>query len=116
MSYIRNIRRYQEGGPMPEDAGMEPGMEDQGMPMEGGPEGSMPPEQGGGGEDPMMMMAQAAMQALQNQDCNAAMQVCQMFMELMQQMQGGGPEGGGMPPEQGEPVYAKNGGRLLYRI
>lgn len=94
--YPRNVRRYQEGGPMPEEA-----------PMEGAPM-----EEQGGGQDPMMMLAEAAMQALQNQDCNMAMQVCQGFVQLLQQAQGGG-----APAEQpqGEPVFRK-GGVLVGRI
>jgi len=54
-------------------------------------------------------MAQLAMQALQNQDCDAAMAVCQAFVEMIQAQQGGG----GAAPE--EPVY-RAGGRLVRRI
>lgn len=94
----KNVRRFQEGGPMPEDPAMAE------APVEGG----APPE---GGGDPLMQIAEMAMQALQSQDCNMAMQVCEMFVQLVQQAQGGG-----APPEaQGEPVFRK-GGRLAYRI
>lgn len=95
----KNVRKFQEGGPMPEDPAME----------EGGTPAEAPEAQGGG--DPLMQIAQAAAQALQSQDCNMAMQVCEMFIQLVQQAQGGG-----APPEaQGEPVFRK-GGRLAYRI
>jgi hypothetical protein len=49
------------------------------------------------------------MQALQNQDCQTALQVCQALVQLMQQAQGG------QPAEQGEPVY-RRGGILVRRI
>ena len=93
-----NVRKFQEGGPMPaEEAPMEQ------APAEGGaPAGGSP-------EDALMQMAQLAMQALQNQDCQAAMAVCQAFVEMIQAQQGGG----GAAPE--EPVY-RAGGRLVRRI
>lgn len=92
------IKKYQEGGPMPaEEAPMEQ------APAEGGaPAGGSP-------EDALMQMAQLAMQALQNQDCDSAMAVCQAFVEMIQAQQGGG----GAAPE--EPVY-RAGGRLVRRI
>lgn len=77
------------------------------MAPEGAPVEGAPAE---GGQDPMMMLAEAAAQALQAQDCQIAMQVCQGLMALVQQM------GGGAPQEpQGEPVF-KKGGVLLRRI
>lgn len=60
-------------------------------------------------QDPIMMIAQAAMQALQSQDCQMAMQVCQAFLQLVQQTQQA-------PTDQGEPVFAKNGAKLVRRI
>lgn len=75
------------------------------------------PEQMGGGQDPMAVLMQGAQQALEGQDCEAAMQVCQMLLE----MAGGGAPAGGAPeeaapaPAEGEPVY-RNGGRLVRRI
>lgn len=66
-----------------------------------------------GGGDPIMQIAQMAMQALQAQDCNLAMQTCQMFVQLVQQAQGGGASAG--PAPEGEPVY-RRGGKLAYRI
>ena len=73
-------------------------------------EGTAPaPEQGG--EDPLMQIAQMAAQALQTQDCQAAMQVCNAFMQIVQQAQGGAPQ----EAPQGEPVY-RRGGTLVKRI
>lgn len=66
-----------------------------------------------GGEDPMVMLLQMAAQAVQSQDCQAALQVCDALLQLVQQAQGGG----GAPAEeapQGEPVY-RRGGRLVRR-
>ena len=62
-------RKYQEGGAMPAGAAPQ------------GPQG---------GEDPMVMLMQGAQQAVQAQDCQIAMQVCQMLLELA---------GGGAPAE-----------------
>lgn len=97
MKFVPNkTRRYQIGGEMaaPEEPVAEP------MPEEA-------PEQGQG--DPLMEVAQIAAQALQTQDCNAAMQVCQIFLQMVQQMQGQP-----APQQQGEPVF-KKGGILVRR-
>ena len=89
-------RKYQEGGAMPAGAAPQ------------GPQG---------GEDPMAMLMQGAQQALEAQDCEIAMQVCQMLMELA----GGGAPAEAAPaeaapaPAEGEPVY-RRGGRLVRRI
>jgi hypothetical protein len=70
-----------------------------------------------GGEDPMAMLMQGAQQAIQAQDCQIAMQVCQMLLELA----GGGAPAEAAPaeaapaPAEGEPVY-RRGGKLLRRI
>lgn len=98
------VKFLQEGGPMPEDPAMA-----EGAPMEEAPAEA---PAGPAGGDPLMQLAEMAMQALQGQDCNMAMQVCQAFVQLIQQAQGGG----GVPAEpQGEPVFRK-GGKLAYRI
>lgn len=87
------IKKFQEGGaaPAPEAA----------------------PQQGG--EDPTAMLMQGAQQAVQNQDCQIAIQVCQMVLEMLggAPAEAGGPEAGGAPPS--EPVY-RRGGRLVRRI
>ena len=90
-------RKFQEGGAMPAGAAPQ------------GPEG---------GQDPMAMLMQGAEQALQAQDCEIAMQVCQMLLELAG---GGGAPAEAAPaesapaPAEGEPVY-RRGGRLVRRI
>ena len=91
------VKKFQEGGAMPAP---------EAPTQEGAPAGAPAPEQGG--QDPLMMLAEMSAQALQNQDCQLAMQVCQAFVEITSQA-------GGQAP-QGEPVFAKNGGKLLRRI
>lgn len=59
------------------------------------------PEQTG---DPMEQILQAAAQAVQTQDGNLALQVCQALVEAM--------GGGGQPAPTEQPVYGK-GGRLV---
>lgn len=101
MKFVPNkTRRYQIGGEM-----VAPEATPEQMPAEGAPV----PETKGGQGDPLMEVAQLAVQALQSQDCNAAMQVCQIFLQMVQQMQGQ-PE----PEPQGEPVFRK-GGILIRR-
>lgn len=83
----KNVLKFQEGGAMPADAGA--GAQSQ-------------------GQDPLMALAQMAMQAVQSQDCNAAMQVCEGFVQMVQQASGG-------QEQQGQPVYQK-GGKLVKRM
>lgn len=103
-------RKFQEGGAMTPEAAPEaapqggaPAPTTDGAPEEGAPEG--------GEADPLMQIAQLAVQALQNQDCQSAMAVCQAFIQLLQSQQGA-PE---QEAPQGEPVYRK-GGKLVSRI
>ena len=90
-------RKFQEGGAMPAGA---------------------PAAAPQGGEDPMAMLMQGAQQAIQAQDCEIAMQVCQTLLELAG---GGGAPAEAAPaeaapaPAEGEPVY-RRGGRLVRRI
>ena len=85
------IKKFQEGGAAP------------------APEAAAPQQ---GGEDPTAMLMQGAQQAVQNQDCQIAIQVCQMVLEML----GGAPAEGGRPEAaQSEPVY-RRGGRLVRRI
>ena len=92
------IKKFQEGGAMPQDPNA----------AAGAPQG---------GEDPTAMLMQGAQQAVQNQDCQIAIQVCQMVLEMLGG--GGAPAESAGPeataPEQGEPVY-RAGGRLIRRI
>lgn len=90
-------RKFQAGGPMPAGA---------------------PAQAPQGGEDPTAMLLQGAQQAVQGQDCEMAMQVCQMLIEAL----GGGgspqeaaPQEAAPAPAEGEPVY-RRGGRLVRRI
>lgn len=100
----QETRKFQVGGAMP--AG-----ESAGTPTEGG---QAPVDQTTSDQnteqDPIMMLAQMSSQAIQTQDCQMAMQVCQAFLEIVSQMQGGAPE-----QPQGEPVFRK-GGTLVRRI
>ena len=101
MQFIpKTVKKFQQGGEIPAEEPMAP---------EGGAPEAAPAD--GGGQDPMMMLAEAAAQALQANDGQLALQVCQGLVELVQQM------GGGAPQEpQGEPVFAKNGAKLVRRI
>lgn len=91
--------KFQEGGAVP------PQEAPAGAPEAGGAPAGAPAEGEAGGQDPLMQLVQMSMQALQSQDCQAAMAVCQAFVQLAQQ-QGGGAE---QPEPQGEPVYKKGG-------
>ena len=112
------IKKYQQGGAMPPEQvpaqGAEMGAEQGGVPAEGGAPEEQPANPSQGGEDPVMQLAQMAMQALQGQDCEAAIAVCQGFVQLVQQMSQGGGEAPAEAPE-GEPVY-RAGGKLVGRI
>ena len=92
---FKSVNYFQAGGPMPA--------------------GAQAPQ---GGEDPTAMLLQGAQQAVQGQDCEMAMQVCQMLIEAL----GGGgspqeaaPQEAAPAPAEGEPVY-RRGGRLVRRI
>ena len=90
-------RKYQEGGAMPAGA---------------------PAPAPQGGEDPMAMLMQGAQQAVQAQDCEIAMQVCQMLLELAGAQAApaeAAPAEAAPVPAEGEPVY-RRGGRLVRRI
>lgn len=64
------------------------------------------------GGDPMEQLIMAAVQALETQDPNLAMQVCQMLVELAQGSPAQ-PEVGAAPA--GQAIFAK-GGKLLRRV
>lgn len=94
------LKKFQMGGPMPQDAGAQ---------------APAPAPQGGG--DPMAELLQAAAEAVQTGNCDIAMQVCQMLLELA----GGGAPAGGAPeepapaPVEGEPVFFRRGGNMSLR-
>ena len=101
---VKQTKKFQQGGPVdaPAEGAEAP------VSQEEAPEEQAPEE--GGQEDPMMQLAQLFTQGLQNQDCQMLAQGAQMFLQLVEQSQGGGAE-----EPQGEPVFRK-GGRLAYRI
>ena len=86
------IRKFQEGGPVQDPNAAPPA---EAAPAEAAPEGG----------DPTAQILEAAMAALQNQDCNLAMQVLQA---LVQMLGGGAPEGPAAPEGQA-PVFRKGG-------
>lgn len=88
---------FQEGGAMPDPAMAE----QEAMAAEEAA------AQGAGGGDPLAEILQVAMQALETENCEAAMTVCQALVQLAQGAQGGAPEG--------QPVY-RRGGRLVRRV
>lgn len=67
-------------------------------------------------QDPMQEIVGMAAQAVQTNDPNLAMQVCQMLVQLAEQAaQQQAPEGAPMEEAPaGEPVFGE-GGKLLYR-
>lgn len=89
----------QQGGPAPAPQDAPAAAPAEGAPVEGGA-----PE--GGAQDPMQQILQVAAQAVQTQNCEAAMAVCQA---LVQSMQGG--MGPGEAPQE-EPTFARNGSKL----
>lgn len=102
------IRKFQMGGPMP--AG-DPAAQGGDPAMAGGaPAGAPGPEAGGG--DPVMQLVEMAMQALQAQDPNIAMGVCEGLVSLVQGAGGGAPAPGGAPEE---PVMMRRGGKVTSR-
>lgn len=92
---LRNIGRYQEGGAMP----------------------PQDPAMGQGGGDPMQEILMGCQEAVETQNCEVALQVCEMLL----QMAGGGAAPAEAAPEpapaeaEGEPIY-RTGGRLVRRI
>ena len=90
------IKKLQAGGAIPTE---EPSMA---APVNNG----AAPAQGGG-EDPLVMIAQMMMQALESQDCQAAMSACDAFLQFIDQMGGQG----GQEAPAAEPVF-KRGGKI----
>lgn len=95
-----SVKKFQEGG------------------VAAAPAQAVPAQQEGGdptaqqAENPLIQIAQMAMQALQTGDCQAALQVCEAFIQLVQQSSA---EGAPEEAPQGEPVY-RQGGILVRRI
>lgn len=105
MKIKTNVQFLQEGGPMGAQTN-----DTSAAPAGNTAEGGNAPQ---GEDDALLMLAQMAAQALQNNDGQMALEVCQGFLQLVQQMAGeaGGPE----TAPQGEPVYRK-GGKFVGRI
>ena len=101
---VKQTKKFQQGGPVGAPA------EGTEAPVSQGEAPEEPASEEGGQEDPMMQLTQLFAQGLQNQDCQMLAQGAQMFLQLVEQLQGGGAE-----EPQGEPVFRK-GGRLAYRI
>ena len=79
------------------------------MSAEPAPESTAAPAaQGEGGQDPVAMIIEAAIQALQANDGQLALQVCAALVNTAQQQMNGGQE-----PVPAEPVMAKRGGKLV---
>lgn len=97
MKIESKIKKFQQGGPMPQDPASQGG----GAPA---PEGGTPEQ---GGQDPMAQILQVAAQAVQTQNCEAAMAVCQALMQIAQ---GGAAQ---EPAPQEEPTFARNGAKLV---
>ena len=92
MKISEKITKFQEGGQM--------------APAQGAPAEAQAQAQ-----DPMTQILQIAQQALEAQDCEAAMAVCDGLLQLVAQSQGGAPAGA----EGSTPVF-KRGGKLVKRI
>lgn len=108
---FKNVNFYQEGG------AMQPAAEPEAVPVEqgGAPVEAGAPQGGGDPMDMLMQLAQMAMQALQTQDANVAMQVCEGLVQFIQMIQGGGQQEAAPAEPETEPVY-KKGGRLCKRV
>lgn len=92
---LKNIGKFQEGGAVP----------------------PQDPAAAQGAQDPMAMIVEGAMQAVQSQDCQIALQVCQAIAEMAGASAQPAPEAAApaAPAETEEPVYRK-GGILVRRI
>ena len=86
------LKKLQEGGPVE-------------APAEAAPAEAAPGEAAPEGGDPAAQILEAAMAALQNQDCNLAMQVLQALVQML----GGGASEGSAAPEGQAPVFGKGG-------
>lgn len=110
------LRKFQMGGAMPpmEDpamAGAEAGA------VAGAEAGAMEqgtPPAGAEGGDPIMQLVEMAMQALQAQDPQMAMAVCEGLVSMVQGAGGGegAPAPGGAPQE---PIMARKGNKLVMK-
>jgi hypothetical protein len=93
-----NVKKFQAGGPMPEEQGAP-------MPAEAG--AAPAPEQGGADQEAAMMeqLYQMAAEIIQQMGPEGAAMLAQAIMEMLQ---GGGGEAP-MPAPEEQPVYRKGG-------
>jgi hypothetical protein len=89
MKITSKVKKFQEGGVVAPE---------QEMPQEA------PVESQEGAQDPMQQILQVAAQAVQSQNCEAAMAVCQALLQLVQ---------GGAEQAPQEPTFAKRGAKLV---
>lgn len=80
--------------------------------QEGGPIG---PAESTQPQDPMEQLVGMASQALQNNDSNLALQVCEMLVQMAEQAAQQAAPAPEPAPAGGEPVFGK-GGKLVRRI
>ena len=92
------IKKLQDGGQMSAEPTPAPAPEPT----------AAPAAQGEGGQNPVAMIIEAAIQALQANDGQLALQVCAALVNTAQQQMNGGQE-----PVPAEPVMAKRGGKLV---
>ena len=98
MEIKSKVKKFQQGG-------QTAAPQDQGQP--GGQANAQAPEGGAqGGQDPMAQILQVAAQAVQTNNCDAAMAVCQALVQIAQ---GGADQG---QAQQEEPTFAKNGAKI----
>ena len=106
------LRKFQQGGAMGPSQDPSQGQDTTGD-QSGQDQGSQDASQG---QDPVTQLAQLAQQAVENQDCDSAMSVCQGFLQMIQQMAGQqGGDQGDQGQSQGTPVY-RAGGKLVRRV
>lgn len=91
------VTKFQEGGAAPMAPAQDPA-------AQGGA-----PAPAEGGQDPVTQLVQMAQEALQSNNCEAALAVCDGLLSILSQGGEAGAEGGAPPAEQGAPVYRKGG-------
>ena len=78
------LKKFQVGGALPSEEQVQEQVQEP-VPVE-------QQEQPINDQDPIVVLTQVFTQGLQNQDCDLLAQGAQMFLEIVQQMQGGAPE------------------------
>ena len=78
------LKKFQVGGALPSEEQVQEQVQEP-VPVE-------QQEQPINDQDPIVVLTQVFTQGLQNQDCDLLAYGAQMFLEIVQQMQGGAPE------------------------